>query len=103
MHDVLIYTLDEQSIREIRELVSEDICTITIVGDPEEALEACQQDLFDLALVWRATFEESADFLTVLTRNKFGYIPVVAVLAEQEELADFLALPLDDYVKLPSS
>lgn len=103
MHDVLIYTLDEQSIREIRELVSEDICTITIVGDPEEALEACRQDLFDLALVWRATFEESADFLTVLTRNKFGYIPVVAVLAEKEELADFLALPLVDYVKLPSS
>ncbi|MGH1363217.1 MAG: DUF4388 domain-containing protein [Calditrichia bacterium] len=103
MHDVLIYAVDEQSIREIRELVSEDICSITIVGNPEEALEACRQDLFDLAFIWRAGFEESAEFLTIITRNKFGYIPIVAVLPDSDELTNFLALPLVDYVTLPAS
>jgi len=103
VHDVLIYAVDEQSIREIRELVSEDICSITIIGDPEEALEACRQDLFDLAFIWRAGFEESAEFLTIITRNKFGYIPIVAVLPDSDELTNFLALPLVDYVTLPAS
>lgn len=107
MHDLLIYMLDKESEEEIRQLFSGEKYKLTIVDDLEVVAEACQQELFDLALVWPASYEKTTNFLTLLEINQFNYIPVVAVLPVEGFLREarppggFWSLPIVDLIQLP--
>jgi hypothetical protein len=101
MHDLLIYLLDKESEDEIRQLFSGEKYKLTIVEDLELGAEVCQQELFDLALVWAVDFDKTNNFLTLLEVNQFNYIPVIAVVHQNQTAVDFLQLPLVDVIRLP--
>lgn len=101
MHDLLIYLLDKESEDEIRQLFSGEKYKLTIVEDLELGAEVCQQELFDLALVWAVDFDKTNNFLTLLEVNQFNYIPVIAVVHRNQTAVDFLELPLVDVIRLP--
>lgn len=103
MHDLLIYLSDKESENEVRQLFSGEKYKLTIVKDLEIVAEVCQQELFDLALVWSADFEKTNNFLTLLEVNQFNYIPVCAVVQDHQTMADFYQLPLVEVIKLPAS
>jgi len=53
--------------------------------------------------VWPASYEKTNNILTLLEINQFNYIPVIAVLKDDQASDDFLNLPLVDLVQLPVS
>lgn len=103
MRDILIYLLNNEYAEEIRYLFSGQQYQVTIVESPEDALEACQQELFDLALVWPASGEATGQFLELLQQEGFRYVPVVAMADEREPLEPLYDLPLAELIRLPVS
>lgn len=103
MRDILIYLLNNEYAEEIRYLFSGQQFQVTVVETPEDALEACQQELFDLALVWPANREATASFLELLQQKGFQYVPVVAMVDASELLEPLYDLPLAELIRLPVS
>ncbi len=101
MLDILIYLLDKKYEAEVRALFPGEHYRPYIAASMEEILEICQQELFDLALIWPATYDETADFLTILNINYISFMPVIAVLEDSSQLDRMLTLPIIDYMKLP--
>lgn len=91
MKDILVYLLDPAYGSDLRGLFPRERYKVTVLEDLEAVLEAFQQDLFDAAIVWAATRDKTANFLTALEVDQFEYIPVIAVAdsdAERTALAD---------------
>lgn len=103
MRDILVYLLEKELEEEIRQLFSTEKYKLTFVEVLEDIAEVCQQEFFDLALVWPAGYEKTNNILTLLEINQLNYIPVIAVLKEDQTPDDFLYLPLVDLVRLPVS
>lgn len=101
MHDILIYLLDKESESEVRALFSGEKYNLTIVEDLEQVVEVCQQELFDLLLVWPAGYDKTANLMTLLEVNQFDYIPVIPVLKDDPQPEAFLKLPIVDLLRLP--
>lgn len=101
MHDILIYLLDKDSEKEARALFSGEKYNLTIVEDLEQVVEVCQQELFDLLLVWPAGYDKTANLMTLLEVNQFDYIPVIPVLKDDPQPEAFLKLPIVDLLRLP--
>jgi len=101
MLDILIYLLDKKYEAEVQALFSGETYRPYIAYSMEEILEICQQELFDLALIWPATYDETADFLTILNIHYISFMPVIAVLEDASQLDRMLTLPIIDYMKLP--
>ncbi len=101
MHDILIYLLEKESENEVRALFSGEKYNLTIVEDLEQVVEVCQQELFDLLLVWPAGYDKTANLMTLLEVNQFDYIPVIPVLKDDPQPEAFLKLPIVDLLRLP--
>ncbi len=101
MRDLLIYLLDTEYAEHIRYLFSGESYKITIIENLEDVVEACQQELFDLAMVWPASVEKMVNFLTLMETSLFNYVPVIAVTPENEPLAPYYKLQLVELMKLP--
>ncbi|MCB9089317.1 MAG: DUF4388 domain-containing protein [Calditrichae bacterium] len=103
MRDILIYLLNNEYAEEIRYLFSGHQYQVTIIENLDDVLQACQQDLFDLALVWPASREATGQFIDLLQQNGFQYVPVVAMVDENEPLEPLYDLPLVELIRLPVS
>ncbi len=101
MYDILIYLLDKKYEKEIHSIFSNEKFDIRIIEEPDRVIELCQQELFDLIMVWAATVTEAQEFLQLLRENNLQYIPVIAVADNDEEEAELLDLAFSDYIKLP--
>ncbi len=103
MLDLLIYLRQARYRPEIERIFPESEYHVSIASDMEQVVQRCQEDLYDLTLVWAEGYDEIADFLTVLSIHKFDYLPVIAVLHSAEEVPAVLTLPIADFVVLPVS
>lgn len=101
MYDVLIFLLNRDFEEEVVQLFSDPKFRPYLAYEMEDVVKSCQQELFDLALIWPATYDETTDFLTVLNINYFNFIPVIAVIDDPSQLSKVQSLPLVDYISLP--
>lgn len=101
MHDILVFLLDRESIDEIQNFFKGENYRVTIIDKLEDAADACRQELFDMALVWPAQPEKTADFITLLDANQFKYMPIVAVTRDEKQMENLFHLPIADLIKLP--
>ncbi len=103
MLDLLIYLRKEVYQEEIERVFPETMYQVSLATDMEQVVQQCQENLFDLTLVWAENYDEIADFLTVLSIHKLDFLPVIAVLTSEAEWPAVLTLPIADYVILPVS
>ena len=101
MRDILVYLSNKESISEIQNLFNDENYRLTMIEDLDDVVDACRQDLYEMAMVWPATHEKTADFITLLDANQFKYIPVVAVTRDEKQVPHLMRLPIADLIKLP--
>jgi hypothetical protein len=101
MHDVLVYLLNSESVNEIRKFFDGESYRVTIIEDLDDAVLACRQELYDIAIAWPATYEKTADLITLFDANQLKYMPIVAVTRDEKQLPHLLRLPIAELIKLP--
>ena len=101
MHDVLIYMLDSGYREEVEEMFRNERYRATIAENLGEVTAACQNELFDLVIVWPATVEKTANFITLLEMNKYNTMPVIAVARDAQQLPGLMKLPIVELLQIP--
>lgn len=101
MPDILIYLTDPDAKTDVANLFQDEPHALTMTDELDAVLDACQQDIIDLLLIWPATPEITANVATLLAGHQFGYIPLVPVLPAGTTAADFYNLPVAELIQTP--
>lgn len=103
MPDILIYMTNPDYQPEVEKLLPGQQYQVVSVNKAEDVLTHCQQELFDLALVWRVSGEKTARFVSLLVENHYDTIPIAVVESDLQALTEIAELHIVDFLKLPMS
>lgn len=101
MHDLLIYVSNPEQQSEIETLFPNPFFRATLADVPEKVVSLCQEELFDVALVWHVGRQNTRDFFNILEANQFTFLPVVAIIENSSQIRELVDLPLSDFLQLP--
>ncbi len=103
MLDLLVYLLDEQYKEEIFNTFNSKMYFCRINSKEEEVVDACRKDLVDLLLVWPASYPILSKLIGVLNGHDLKFIPIIAVVHRNDDIAYLSDLPITDVIQIPTS
>ena len=101
MTEILIYLTDMTYEDEVEKLMSRDEIGFTVVSNLESVKNTLQNDMFDMAIIWRADYDTISEFIEFLNNTNLDYLPVISVVEDNTQLNKIFNLPIAEYFLLP--
>ena len=101
MLDVLVYLLDEEYKDEIESSFRSKDFLFHYADHPKEVADICKQEFIDLILVWPATYDNTANLLTILNKDYLCFLPIIAVVKDENEISEILQTPIVGVITIP--
>lgn len=103
MIDLLVYLRDPYLEPVVEDLFTSDNYYVQIVDQLPRLQEIAADKIFDLMLIWPATEKNLLGLAESLGKVGLGYLPLVAVLNEDQDPAALSGIPLNEIISLPLS
>jgi hypothetical protein len=101
MLDVIVYLLDEDYKEEIESSFRSKDFLFHYADNPQKVVDICKQEFIDLILIWPATYENTANLLTILNKDYLCFLPIIAVVKDENEITQILHTPIVGVITIP--